>query len=193
MYICNIPALFRGLSRSIMRHWCVMSGRADETSLPCLVNWLLWSSALSSSNFLPTCMQRWRLIVMSSLVWSLKVWVHNYYYGYVYTKLMKAPREVVNVIILMCIHDKWCPNFHGTNIYTHLHTYYKASALAYPKHVHGLIRWNVKECMGGVWSYNSHSRLSIRTHADWSLLWGTTPPSPLNSTFVSSGVCIKQS
>ncbi len=54
MYTCSRPALFSGLSRSIMRLWWVMSGRAAEMSRPCFVSALLWSSQFKSSNFFPT-------------------------------------------------------------------------------------------------------------------------------------------
>lgn len=53
MYTCSIPARLRGLSRSIIRLWWEISGRALEISLPCFTSWLLWSSLFISSNFFP--------------------------------------------------------------------------------------------------------------------------------------------
>eukprot|EP01139_Manchomonas_bermudensis_P009967 Amastigsp_a339768_1633.p2 type:complete len:136 gc:universal Amastigsp_a339768_1633:593-186(-) len=39
MKIWSLPALLRGESRSIRRHWCVISGRASWSSIPCLTQY----------------------------------------------------------------------------------------------------------------------------------------------------------
>ena len=57
MYTCSSPALLRGLSNSISRHWWVMSGRHWVTSRFALRPRFLCLSQVSSSNCLPTCSQ----------------------------------------------------------------------------------------------------------------------------------------
>lgn len=55
IYTCNNPALFNGLSISISRHWCVMSGRLLPGSRSFLFRIPAWSSQFSNSKLLPTC------------------------------------------------------------------------------------------------------------------------------------------
>mmetsp|Transcript_24221 Transcript_24221/g.38799 ORF Transcript_24221/g.38799 Transcript_24221/m.38799 type:complete len:211 (-) Transcript_24221:8-640(-) len=49
MYISSFPALLRGLSRSAMRHWWVISGLTSAKLRPVLAQMPLWSSLFSSS------------------------------------------------------------------------------------------------------------------------------------------------
>lgn len=53
IYTWRRPALLSGESRSVSRHWCVMSGRASAMSRPIFASTFWWSSQFRRAYFSP--------------------------------------------------------------------------------------------------------------------------------------------